>query len=541
MKRIALLSNVNIDPLKRKLSSIGNEVWTPAGYGEVLGALIDQGSGLRDFEPSQIFLLIDLSDLLANCDGASEVDHTIDRWYDRLGSCALGGAEVFVSTCTCRYEPFCGDWKTSPAAFAETLWEAKLNELIKAHDNVFRFELANIVKAIGANAFFTDKLWYLGRIPYTTVAADAMVEAIVAASAGEKKVLLVDLDNTIWGGIVGEAGAQGIELSDEQNGLIYKDVQREIRRIKNAGIVICVVSKNNFNDGIAPFRENGQMVLKEDDITSFKMNWERKDRNICELSQELNVGLDSMVFLDDNPTERQLVRAMLPEVVVLDFPDDVSEAPALLRSTFKRYFQRRALTAEDRAKTEQYEAMAKRAELERASTSFEDYLKSLDIQAHRVNPPDRKARIAQLIGKTNQFNLATTRYTAAEVEGMIESSEYEVYAFDIVDSFANNGLTALAIVDLRGKDPFIDTFILSCRIMGKGIEDFVVDYVERELSDRGYQSLGGMYRPTAKNGAVEKLYDRLGYRRVEEGEEGVVRYSIDLASRPERIHYVREV
>lgn len=539
---IALLSNINADSVKRKVESRGLMVWTPPGYGNVFGPLLDPSSGLCESGAKRVFILVDLSELLVGCKGKDDVRGAVEAWFDGLRACRLPGMEVFVSSGLCRRPPYCGDWKTNPVLEAERMWDAALESYISESASAFRLEVADAANRLGRQEFFSDQLWYLARIPYTAAASEELASLIACRVAGGKKVLVCDLDDTLWGGVVGELGPQGIELSDEHKGLIYKDVQREVARMARAGVVVCVASKNNPEDALAPFRENPHMQLGEEDITSFKLGWGRKDESLRELAAELNVGLDSMVFLDDNPTERELVGTMLPEVEVVDFPSDVSELPSVLRGVFERLFMRPALTEEDRAKSEQYRAMARRSELERAAGSFDEYLEGLGLRARRVDPAEHVERLAQLVGKTNQFNLTTVRRSLPEMEQIVRSpEEWLVLAYDVADAFGDNGITALALVDLRGGRASLDTLILSCRVMGKQIEDFLVGRVEDEVESRGLPALFAEYRPTQKNAPVARLYDRLGYERVREGADGAVEYRIELGSRPARKHHVKEI
>jgi len=541
VKRIALLSNVNIDPVAIGLRRRNVDVWAPDGYGDIFGALGNPESGLAKAGVEALFILVDTNALLADCYDEAECIEAIDDWFSSFMSFAPEGLPTYVSNAVCRKSPFCSDRKVDARSAVEGAWNAKLRLATEARANVYLFPMASMAANVGHGAFFSEKLWYMARMPHTSKGQSAIADGIkqLCQAPTGKKVLALDLDNTLWGGVIGDLGPGGIELSDEHKGLIYKDVQREAKRMRKAGVILVVVSKNNPDDALSAFNENRHMALTLDDVASMKLNWEQKDGNLLALSRELNLGTDSFVFLDDNPTERHLINVALPEVEVLPFPDDVSELPSLLEAEYDRLFKQLALTSDDRAKAEQYAANAKRTEFEAASTSFESYLEGLDMVARFVDPHENIVRIAQLVGKTNQFNLTTIRYTQAEIGSMIASENHLVYAWELSDRFGNNGITAVAIVDISA-EPRIDTLILSCRVMGKRIEDFVVNRIEEDVRSLGFESLLAEYRPTKKNIPVKELYDRLGYERLGESEVGYVIYRIDLSKRPEREIYVKE-
>ncbi len=539
--RVALLSNVNITPICKELESRNVHVWEPTGYGDVLGALLNPSSGFDEFSPTDTFVLIDLSHLLQFCSSIEECDSEMDAWFSTFEAQIQERGRFYISDGVCETAPFFSDRKSVSASLVESHWNEKLKNVVDSKSTAYIFPYSEIVKSIGYRESFSKQLWYLARIPYTAKLQSAIVAEmdgiLTSISTPAKKVLAIDLDNTIWGGVVGETGPLGVELSDEHLGLAYKDVQRVIKKMVNAGVVLCVISKNNFDDAIEVFKTNPSMVLKESDIACFKANWNRKDQNLAEIAKELNLGIDSFVFLDDSPTERALVSEMHPSVEVIDFPSDVTELPSILRDVYEKSFKQLVLTEEDRVKTKQYLANAERAQLELQSDNFADYLNGLDIYIEPVDIDEHIERIAQLVGKTNQFNLTTKRYSQAEIEAMAHNPKFEVYAFNVSDRFGDNGLTAVLIIDLNST-PVIDTFLMSCRIMGREIEVALIDYIESLLQSRGFDMVDGLYSPTPKNKPVEHLYESLGYSPVE-CEEGESRFRMYLNERPHRYLYAK--
>lgn len=540
-ERIALLSNVNVTPIARVIEQAGFDVWEPAGYGDILGALINKASGFSEFAPTDAFILVDLTTLVHTCRSLEEVASEIQSWFAGIRGKLAGSCNFYISDGVCRFAPFFDDRASLTSRCIEALWNDELMKLTTHERNVYIFPYAEMAFEIGFNAFFSDQLWYLARIPYTAKGQTAMsckiVEMVQNIHSAPKKVMVVDLDNTLWGGVVGELGAQGVELSDEHSGLAYKDIQRMLRAMTDAGVILCVASKNNYEDAKEVFDKNTSMVLSETDIAAFKINWNRKDQSIRELADELNLGIDSFVFLDDNPAERALIQEMLPEVYVVDFPADITTLPLLLRDVFERYFKQLHITTEDRGKTRQYLENAERRAYKASSETFDEYLDGLKIEVQPVNPQDHIERITQLINKTNQFNLTTKRYSQQQVERMMQETDYAVYAFNVSDRFGDSGLTAVMILDCR-EVPVIDTFLMSCRVMGRDIEEAIVDFVESKLLAQGFETLEGVYSPTEKNAPVEKLYANLGYELVGQSDEGV-RYKIYLRDRPKRRRHVK--
>lgn len=326
-----------------------------------------------------------------------------------------------------------------------------------------------------------------------------------------KKCIVLDLDNTLWGGVLGEDGIDGIKLGGDYPGKAFTYWQSALLQLANTGIILTICSKNNEEDVFEAWEKNPFMVLKKEHFSAYRINWNDKASNIKDLAKELNIGLDSMVFIDDNPSERELVKQMLPMVSVPDFP----EKPYGLMSFFKditlQYFRIYSVTDEDRRKTEQYKANAKR-KIELAKyANFEDYLCSLNIEisvnlANRFNIP----RIAQMTQKTNQFNLTTHRYTEADIHKMIEA-KYMICCIGVKDRFGDNGITGVIFLKpISDVEMDIDSLLLSCRILGKGIETAFVYTIFNILIDKKVNRVSASYVPTKKNKQVADFYDRIG-------------------------------
>lgn len=271
------------------------------------------------------------------------------------------------------------------------------------------------------------------------------------------------------------------------------------------------------------------MYLKEKDFAEMIINWEPKTKGIKKLAQVLNIGLDSMVFIDDNPVEREAVRCMLPEIAVPDFPEDSSDMEDFITNIYEEYFFTLDITEEDRVKTEQYKQNAQREDVRKASASMEDYLSGLQtkIRIWKAAEPDVE-RIVQLVMKTNQFNLTTKRYSDKEIRDMIESEQYDVYVASVEDKFGDNGKTVIIIVKKDKNQIEIDTFLMSCRIMGRFIEDQVIEFIENKYRNKGFNVINASYMKTNKNLPVSDLFERLGYDLIDCDDNGNKRYCLSL-------------
>jgi len=342
-----------------------------------------------------------------------------------------------------------------------------------------------------------------------------------------KKCIVLDLDNTLWGGVLGEDGENGIKIGGDYPGNAFLYFQEALIELSKQGIILTICSKNNEEDVIEVWKKNPFIVLKQEYISAYRINWNNKADNIKELAQELNIGLDSFVFVDDNPTERELIKQMLPMVEVPEFPQQPYELPCFFKMLVDKYFCIYSITEEDKQKTKQYKENAQRVQEQNKFSDMEDYLKSLDIhitiqKANEFNI----SRIAQMTQKTNQFNLTTKRYTDADINNFI-SQGCDIYCISVADKFGDNGITGEIIINTEGHTANIDTLLLSCRILGKGIENAFLYKVLSILQNNGIDKVRAQYVPTLKNGQVKDFYDKIGFDLLKE-EDGIKEYILDL-------------
>lgn len=346
-------------------------------------------------------------------------------------------------------------------------------------------------------------------------------------NGARKKCLVLDLDNTLWGGVLGEDGIEGIKIGGDYPGNAFLYFQEALIELSKTGVILTVCSKNNESDVKEAWDKNPFIKLKEHYISAYRINWNNKADNIIELAKELNIGLDSMVFVDDNPTERELIRQQLPMVAVPDFPQKPYGLMNLYRELATEYFRAYSLSDEDRKKTEQYKANAQRANAGRQFSDLTDFIKSLDIRIEIV-PADKFniQRIAQMTQKTNQFNLTTHRYSEADINAFVEKGDY-VWCISVSDKFGDNGITGTIIVTRDGDIASVDTLLLSCRILGKGIENAFFKTILNMLRSSGIKKVQATYLPTAKNSQVSDFYDRQGMTRIADV-DGMKSYEIKL-------------
>ena len=345
-----------------------------------------------------------------------------------------------------------------------------------------------------------------------------------------KKCLVLDLDGTLWGGILGEDGIDGIAIGGDYPGKAFTYWQRALLELSRNGVILAVCSKNNEADVKQAWEQNPFMILKEEHFAAMRINWQDKASNLQELASELNIGLDSMVFVDDNPTERELIKQVLPMVAVPDFPSRPHELMTFYKQLVEQYFRIYAITDEDRSKTQQYRANAQRRAQQAQFTDMTAYLRSLGLQL-TITPADahNRARLAQMTQKTNQFNLTTHRYTEADVQQMMDKN-WTMRALAVSDRFGDNGITGTIFVtppDAQGTAQ-ADTLLLSCRILGKGIEIAFVHQIFNDLRAQGVKTLEATYIPTAKNGQTADFWERAGMTLVSEDPDGTRHYTVAL-------------
>ncbi len=513
-----------------KITMIGDVITPPlARFGETLQGF-DVAASHGDIGQIMPFLL-------GECTADAVIVHASDAWFDPdgAGEDPLGRARQFaaaavdfanrngvltiLNTVSWQRDQLVG---RDRVAAARRL--AAINECLFAASDASVFvsiaDVAGVVAELGRTASLTLQNYHVMRMPYTRAAA-AAIGALYGRCIRErlvprKKVLVLDADNTLWGGVIGEDGIAGIEIGPEYPGSVFRDFQRQLLRARSSGVLLCLVSKNDHAEVAAAFAARS-MPLALADFTVARINWQPKSVNIQAIAHTLNVGLDAMVFIDDNPFELGEVGAALPDVACYRF-DGRNAAAAMGLLPQIADLQCWDVTAEDRAKAAQYAEQGERAVLAEAAGDIGSYIRSLEIEMTSWrNAPTQIKRIAQLTNKTNQFNLTTRRYSEADIARLM--AEADVFAYGVRDRFGDMGIVGVVIA----VDGAIDTFLMSCRALGRGIESNMLDHAVRNATTpvtRAY------YRRTAKNDMVADFYDRHGFEADGVAEDGALAFQL---------------
>lgn len=396
----------------------------------------------------------------------------------------------------------------------------ELMRLSQQYQNLFICDLAELQNKFGRDKMFapntyanTEMVLRMDVLPYV---ASRVMDIICAVRGQFKKCLILDLDNTVWGGVIGDDGLEGIQLGHGLGiGKMFTEFQMWIKKLKQRGIIICVASKNNEETAKEPFKKHPDMVLKLDDIAVFLANWETKVDNIRTIQSILNIGFDSMVFLDDNPFERNIVRENIPGIMVPELPEYPEDYLEYLYSL--NLFETASYSNADKDRTKQYQVEAKRVSLSKTFTNETDFLKSLNMVSTvtgftKFNIP----RVAQLSQRSNQFNLRTVRYTDADIETLANNPNVIDLTFTLEDRFGDNGLIAVIIMKKLDEETlFVDTWFMSCRVLKRGMENFMLNKMVERAKSAGYKRIIGEYLPTPKNKMVENHYKGLGFTKIE--------------------------
>lgn len=391
----------------------------------------------------------------------------------------------------------------------------ELMHIANRNTNFYICDLASIQNQVGRANFFhtsvyisTEMVVSLNVLP---LVAQKTVDILKVLNGKLKKCVILDLDNTVWGGIIGDDGIENIQIGSLGIGKAFTEFQYWIKKLKNRGIIVAVCSKNTESIAKEPFEKHPDMVLRLEDISVFIANWENKADNIRAIQRILNIGFDSMVFLDDNPFERNLVRENIPQITVPELPEDPAEYLEYLYTL--NLFETNSFSDEDKERTKLYQIEAQRTVTKQKFTNEDDFLKSLDMISvvasfTKFNIP----RVAQLSQRSNQFNLRTVRYTESDIENLAKSNEYATFAFTLEDKFGDNGLIAVVVLKKNSEtDLFIESWFMSCRVLKRGMENFMLNTLVAYAKTNGFERIIGEYIPTPKNEIVKDHYQNLGF------------------------------
>jgi FkbH-like protein len=400
------------------------------------------------------------------------------------------------------------------------------------------FDVYRLASEIGYTSWHAPGMWYLAKIGFAPQAAPYYAHrlaAVIAAARGRsKRALVLDLDNTLWGGVVGDDGVNGLKVGQgSAAGEAFLDIQNFALLLKSRGVVLAACSKNDHKIASQPFGEHAGMALKLDDFAVFRCNWDDKASNIAHIAKLLDLGLESLVFVDDNPAEREIVRRTLPEIAVPELGSDPAEFPRIVAAA--GYFENTAFSAEDSQRARMYAENARRSQAMETVANMDSYLASLDMRL-KLRPFDAagRARIVQLINKSNQFNLTTRRYSAPEIEALENDARVLTLQASLRDSFGDNGMISVVICRPNGGDWEIDTWLMSCRVLKRRVEEQILQYLVEKAQDAGVNRLIGVYRPTPRNGLVADHYRNLGFEKQVVTDAGDEIWSLDVGAHGNR-------
>jgi FkbH-like protein len=513
-----------------------------APYGLLRQEILDPSSDLYAFKPDFVFLATTRRDLgapPAASDTPEQVQAAIDaavgEWlglwrtlYDRLG------CQIIQNNFDAPPWRVFGNLEASqpgaPGNFVDCVNRDLANSApgwVSVHD------LDGLAASIGRWNWGDERFFHLAKLPcapeHLSIYAHRIAALIGARLGRSRKCLVLDLDNTLWGGVIGDDGLAGINIGQgDAVGEAFVAFQRYARSLAERGVILAVCSKNEDANAREPFLKHSEMVLKLDDISCFVANWEDKAANPRRIAQDLNIGLDSLVFVDDNPAERALVRQLLPEVAVPEIPADPADYVRAVDQ--HRYFEAIAISSEDFKRTSYYRANAQRRETASNVGDIDEFLRSLEMRGWVGPVGDLELdRTVQLIGKSNQFNLTTRRYSTGDVEGMRKDPAWVTRAVKLADRFGDNGLISVALAHEEGADLRIDTWLMSCRVLKRNVEAFLLNDLVAAAQARDLKRLTGEYIPTAKNALVKNHFASLGFKQTQADDDGRTLWELSIA------------
>lgn len=551
--RVAFLRSFTIEPvvplLKAEAALYGIDITAQVGeFNSYAQEILDPASSLYSFDPQVVVLAVQARDLspdlwrnfgdLSSADVAAEVE----RAHKSVGEMVAAyrkrsSAHVILQNMEEPAVTASGVYD-SQAANGQRDAIRKINEAIGKvaadHPGVYVLDYDSLVARHGRESWHDERKWLTARMP---IASDSLISYareylrfLLPITGKVCKALAVDLDNTLWGGVIGEDGMEGIKIGAEYPGAAFLALQRAILDLYRRGIILAVASKNNLDDAMEALASHPEMLLRPEHFACLRINWTDKAHNLREIAKELNIGLDAVAFLDDNPAERRRIQTELPEVTVIDLPaDPMGYAPALRDCPV---FERLSLSDEDRERGRMYAEQRQRAELEAGASTLEDFYRSLAMEAE-IAPvsPQTLARTAQLTQKTNQFNMTTRRYSEQEIEALAQDKNSRVVTIRVRDRFGDNGLVGVVIVHAGNADAWeIDTFLLSCRVIGRTVETAILSYIAQSARQEGARSLTGWFKPTKKNAPAKDVYSAHGFVKAAE-QDGDILWRLDLAER----------
>jgi FkbH-like protein len=522
-----VLRNITIEPIEPYWKYLGSQIRRDvhvrfANYDQILQTAAEDAQGLlSDAEIILVFSkletlspkLADSPEKLTPADRAREIEQITD--YIQLCFKAIRQR----SPALVLWHGFeSAEISTSARPDAINVLNEALRSIAARQESCHIIDLEPVLRSLGVAGYYDARYWQLSKAPYSRAALAAIAsedfKLITALKGKAKKCLALDCDNVLWGGVVGEDGLEGIQLGPTPPGSYYQDFQKDLIELQRRGILLALCSKNNPENVREVFQKHPGMLLKEEHVLASQVNWDDKATNLRRLAEQLHIGLDSIVLADDSEFEAGLVRQIVPEVDVLSLP---AGQPELFRRrlTESGWFNALQVTQEDRQRTAMMTSDRHRSELRTQFTDITSYLRSLEmVLTIRLLDESILPRVAQLSQKTNQFNLTTQRYTEDQMRRWIRNPEYEVLALSVVDRFGESGIVGVAVLHYQAQSATLENFFLSCRILGRRIEEAFLDVCLERAKQRGVRKINGVYRASAKNEQVKDFYEKQGFARI---------------------------
>ncbi len=529
--KIAFLSNYTSEFIikefgkRLKESGIEHDFYIP-GFNQYIQEILGEDNSFYNFKPDVVFLSIDLSffagDLLDNLfqEENNEIYSAVEKRYKQLLSLIeklrekLPVSQIFVDNFFLS-SVYLNKTLEANSPYSLSNIPVKLNlELEKfasEQKGVRVVDIFSLIMKFGEKELYDPRLFYIAKSKWSKTGNEKIAELyfshIKAYKGLRKKVIVLDLDNTLWGGVIGQDGMENIQLSNDGPGKAFYDFQKELLKLYKQGILLAVCSKNTEEVALEAMKNHPYMLLRPEYFAAMRINWENKGQNIKSMAQELNLGTDSFIFLDDYAFERGLVKDQLPEVEVPDMPEDPLYYAEFLKSL--DFFNFHSLTEDDFKRNKSYAANQERKKLEESFTDTTSYLKSLDMQIIIKDMDDFSLpRIVQLIQKTNQYNLTTRRYTESEVRAFYADPNCRILEATVKDKFGDYGIIAGVILKFQETKVYIDTFLMSCRVLGRGVETAILSYVAKVAEAKGIKIIEGEIIPTPKNEPSRDMYKK---------------------------------
>lgn len=533
--KVAILGDTSTQFLVQALKGLGYDsgfnlqIWE-ADFNQIERQVYDLSSELYEFKPEMVIVFQSSHKFLGKYNKIKPEQHnsfakseleSIENIYTSLTN-NLNAKIIYYNYTEIDDSVFGNFANKTESSFLFQLRKLNYELMVLAskNSNFLVCDLSSIQNQVGKVNLFSPSIYIntemVLSIDVLPKIASKTIDLISSLNGNFKKCLILDLDNTIWGGSIGDDGIENIQVGDLGIGKAFSEFQYWIKKLKNRGIILAVCSKNTESIAREPFEKHPDMVLRLQDISVFISNWENKADNIRQIQSILNIGFDSMVFLDDNPFERNIVRENIPQICVPELPEDPSNYLEYLYSL--NLFETVSFSTEDTERTKLYQMEAQRAVVQQKFTNVDEFLTSLNMLSgvqsfNKFNKP----RVAQLSQRSNQFNLRTVRYTDSEIEKIVSDNKYFTFTFTLEDKFGDNGLICVVILKEENSSTlFIDTWFMSCRVLKRGMENFVLNTLVNFANEKGFVNIKGEYVPTSKNEIVKDHYFNLGFKKQDE-------------------------